>query len=195
MKADLWRYCILKTEGGVYSDIDCECVLPVREWIQEQKSTFVTNNILMIATENHHDYCQWTLFCTKEHPAMSFVVQYILMNYRKNGIRMTNPHIVHETTGPGIFRKAINAYLGYPQKLSSDVFQLYNTNQRAKQEINRKGIYFLDTSYFREKYSKHLFGSQHFGDGYNKWIHEILNIQGRPQTSEEWLDMWKSYTG
>src|SRR5579872_510755 len=32
MKADLWRYLVLTTEGGVYSDIDSVCIQPIQHW-------------------------------------------------------------------------------------------------------------------------------------------------------------------
>src|SRR5262245_46613550 len=32
MKADLWRYLVMVSDGGVYSDIDSLCLQPIRDW-------------------------------------------------------------------------------------------------------------------------------------------------------------------
>ena len=32
-KADVWRYCVLYIEGGVYIDADTICELPLNDWI------------------------------------------------------------------------------------------------------------------------------------------------------------------
>jgi mannosyltransferase OCH1-like enzyme len=40
IKADFWRVCILYANGGIYSDIDNEPLVPVDEWINE-KADFV----------------------------------------------------------------------------------------------------------------------------------------------------------
>ena len=174
MKADLWRYCILATEGGVYSDIDSVCVLPINDWFAN--INIITDDILLIGLENMHDYCQWTLLSTKRHPAMLHVVQYLLNNYKKNGIDVSNPHFVHATTGPSIFRQAINNYLGIDNQNAEYVFENYTNNIDFRTKIQSKGIYLLDASAFRTKFSKNLFGSQHFTDGYIRWVDEVKKI-------------------
>ena len=84
MKADLWRYLILKTHGGVYSDIDSECLKPISLWEDEQK--FDTKDILLVGLENDEHFCQWTIYSTKEHPVMKYVCEFILNSYEENGI-------------------------------------------------------------------------------------------------------------
>jgi len=173
MKADLWRYCILKTHGGIYSDIDSICILPVSNWIQEQQNTFITNDILIIGLENNTHFCQWTLVATKEHPAMKYVVQYLLDNYKKRGIDRKYEHIVHAITGPMIFTEAINDFIGCNNKTSGEVFDQYVNCEESRRKIQEKGIYLLDKEAFETKYSRNLYGSQNFTDGYVRWIDEI----------------------
>ncbi|MBE0653157.1 MAG: glycosyl transferase, partial [Bacteroidales bacterium] len=40
-KADLWRYLIMYKHGGVYADMDCRCINPLRLWI-DQGARYVT---------------------------------------------------------------------------------------------------------------------------------------------------------
>jgi alpha 1,6-mannosyltransferase len=172
MKADLWRYCILKTHGGIYSDIDSICIKPVSKWIEEQHHTFITNDILIIGLENNCNFCQWTLVATKEHPAMKCVVEHLLENYKKNGIDKKYEHIVHATTGPAIFTDAIRKYIGWNDKSSGEIYDAYVNSEESRRQIQEKGVYLLNKDAFENTYSRNLYGSQNFGDGYIKWIEE-----------------------
>jgi mannosyltransferase OCH1-like enzyme len=42
-KSDLWRYCILYKEGGVYMDIKMECKVPFSRLIKQQPITLVAD--------------------------------------------------------------------------------------------------------------------------------------------------------
>jgi len=171
MKADLWRYLILKTHGGVYSDIDSECLKPISEWEEEQK--FSTKNILLIGLENDEHFCQWTIYSTKEHPVMKYVCDYILNNYEENGIDTKNKDFVHKTTGPAIWTAAIASYLESEgltkEKGALEIFKDYKKNPG---KFHGYGIYLLSKDYYEKIYSKNLYGSQNFGDGYVKWTDE-----------------------
>jgi mannosyltransferase OCH1-like enzyme len=173
MKADLWRYLILATHGGVYSDIDSECLKPIHAWEEEQKLSASSGNILMIALENDEHFCQWTIYATKEHPIMKHVCQYILDSYLEKGIDKSDPNFVHATTGPGIWTEAIKDYLMLPTLSAKEIFEAY---KRDTDKFNNIGLYILDAKYFASIYSKNLYGSQTFGDGYVKWIDEIKKI-------------------
>lgn len=173
MKADLWRYLILKTHGGVYSDIDSECLKPINEWEDEQK--FDTKHILMVGLENDEHFCQWTIYSTKEHPVMKYVCEYILNNYEENGIDTDDKDFVHKTTGPGIWTDAISAYLVEEglTKENSKAGEIFKEYKKTPEKFHEYGIYFLSKDYYEKIYSKNLYGSQNFGDGYIKWTDEV----------------------
>jgi alpha 1,6-mannosyltransferase len=174
MKADLWRYCILKTNGGVYTDIDSECIIPVHKWIEDQSNTFITNDILLVGLENNVHFCQWTIISTKEHPAMKYVCNYLLDSFEQHGIKKMEGKIdVHGTTGPAIWTEALSKYIGYEGMSSSEIFKIYTTDESKRTEMNQKGVYLLAKDYFENIYSKNLYGSQNFGDGYVQWIKEV----------------------
>jgi mannosyltransferase OCH1-like enzyme len=171
MKADLWRYLILKTHGGVYSDIDSECLKPITVWEEEQK--FNSKDILLVGLENDEHFCQWTIYSTKEHPIMKYVCDYILNNYEQNGINTKDKHFVHKTTGPSIWTDAIASYLKdeglTKEKTSLEIFKDY---KKKPGKFNDYGIYLLSKDYYEKIYSKNLYGSQNFGGGYIKWTDE-----------------------
>ena len=60
-KADLWRYLIIYKYGGVYADIDCICINPLRNWVDKQ-ATFVT------ALGTNKDICQWLIISVPKNP-------------------------------------------------------------------------------------------------------------------------------
>jgi mannosyltransferase OCH1-like enzyme len=179
MKADLWRYLILKTHGGVYSDIDSECLKPITDWEEEQN--FDTNNILMVGLENDEHFCQWTIYSTKEHPVMKYVCDYILNSYEENGIDTKDKDFIHKTTGPGIWTDAISSYLdseGITKAKGTKAGEIFKEYKKNPGVFHEYGIYFLSADYYSKIYSKNLYGSQNFGDGYVKWTDEVKEING-----------------
>ena len=170
MKADLWRYLILTTHGGLYTDIDSQCMVPISKWKLPER--IVSEDVLIIGLENKTHFCQWTIYSTKEHPAMKYICQYILQNYEQNGIDKSNPHFVHSTTGPGIWTGAIQSLLNMQDKDAEAIFKVYKSDPAP---FNNLGIYIIGAPYFNGLYSKNLYGSQSFGDGYVRWTEQTNN--------------------
>ena len=76
-KADLWRYLVMYKYGGVYADIDCRCLRPLREWINPG-SAFVTQLGI------NRDLCQWLLISVPENPVFLKAAQRVLKNIMEN---------------------------------------------------------------------------------------------------------------
>ena len=166
MKADLWRYLIMSTHGGVYSDIDNLCTRSINSWIYENK-LYDKKDILLISLEpNELYFCQWIFLSTPNHPAMRHVCEYILLNYEKNGINKSDPNFVFNTTGPAIWTKAIKNYL---QLDDYSVKQIYANYLNNKESFENKYIYILPYYTFSIIYSITLIGSHMFKDNYQSW--------------------------
>ena len=60
-KADLWRYLVMFRYGGVYADIDCICLKPLREWI-DPRAAYVTQLGV------NKDVCQWLIISVSGNP-------------------------------------------------------------------------------------------------------------------------------
>lgn len=62
-KADLWRYLLIYRHGGIYVDLDCECVVALRHWI-DPKASFVSQ------LGSNRDLCQWMLISAPGNPIL-----------------------------------------------------------------------------------------------------------------------------
>lgn len=114
-KADLWRYLIIYKYGGVYADMDCRCITPLREWI-DPNSSFVTQ--LGINT----DICQWLIISVPNNPIFLRAAKKTLKNSENNncessyrGFKFTNNRLSIRENSPLIkFNHAILGLSGPP---------------------------------------------------------------------------------
>jgi inositol phosphorylceramide mannosyltransferase catalytic subunit len=179
MKADLWRYLILTTEGGIYSDIDSICIQPIHSWLPDMRTS--NHNVLLIDLDDDFSlFCQWTIACTPHHPAMQYVCNYVLQTWKKRGGFPKNSDgtiNVMASTGPAIFTAAIKSYLNEPSKLKAcKIVKKYVKNKQYRDRLNSLGIFLSPKRFFQGGGSKNLFGNICFGDGYNSWSAEAKKL-------------------
>jgi len=157
MKADLWRYLVIASEGGVYSDIDSVCLKPIREWPWPQDA----QHVLLIDLDcDPGQFCQWTFAATPRHPAMLHVCYFVLQQWKKRGIFLeTDGKIdVLRITGPKIFTKALKSYLGEPlDRSAGSMVKQYFADKGYRKRINQFGIFFTNKGFFSGEGSKNLF--------------------------------------
>jgi mannosyltransferase OCH1-like enzyme len=79
-KADLWRYLIIYKYGGVYADMDCRCVNPLRQWINPE-SAYVTQ------LGTNKDICQWLIISVPENPIFLKAANKTLRNIEQKNIK------------------------------------------------------------------------------------------------------------
>lgn len=174
MKADLWRYLILATEGGIYSDIDSLCCQSIKRWVENVPEK--ADNILLLGLENNAHFCQWTIVATKAHPAMQYVCRFLVETWKIRGIDLRNPHFVHKTTGPAIWTAALLSYIGETDSTPGDVYQRYLTDNLFRQNLHNLGIFLFAKDFYNGFASRNLYGSQNFDDGYVHWIDEAAKL-------------------
>lgn len=63
VKADLWRYLILDKYGGVYADMDCRCIVSLKNWIQPAAEWVTQLGI-------NRDVCQWLIMTIPGNPVI-----------------------------------------------------------------------------------------------------------------------------
>ena len=165
MKADLWRYLILATEGGIYSDIDSICCQPISNWPCEKRFSCrscknektVNPHVLIVGLENDYHFCQWTIAATPNHPAMLHICRFIVEKWKMEGINYKNPHFVHATTGPAVWTEGLLDYLGEPRQRPIEMFDRYTRDKIYKKKLNELGVYLVPQSFFAGIASKNLY--------------------------------------
>ena len=183
MKADLWRYLILATEGGIYSDVDSECCSPIDSWASDISKK--SKHILLLGLENDMHFCQWTMAATAHHPAMKHVCAFLVNRWKAKGINIKDPDFVHATTGPGVWTEALFDYLGFstqeapPGKAAQYFFDMYTQIPEFKKHVNKQGIYLFSQEFYAGQASRNYYGSVTFGGGYVRWTEERDSLRNR----------------
>lgn len=76
-KADLWRYLIMYKYGGIYVDMDCRCINPLRQWI-DPRAKYVTQLGI------NKDFCQWLIISVPQNPIFLKAAQTAKRNIENN---------------------------------------------------------------------------------------------------------------
>lgn len=82
-KADLWRYLIIYKFGGVYVDLDCRCINPLRNWI-DPEAAFVTQLGI------NKDICQWLIISVPGNPLFLKAAQMTLQNIKDSNTKASH---------------------------------------------------------------------------------------------------------
>ncbi|MEI7457528.1 MAG: glycosyltransferase [Nitrosomonadales bacterium] len=102
-KVDVWRLLILFNEGGLYTDLDVECLKPVKEWNGDPR----TEVMLFVDSATSNGFGQHVLLAKPQnrimHAALKLALERCLdPRYR----RLSDFQRVVKTTGPSLFTDA-----------------------------------------------------------------------------------------
>ena len=165
MRGDLWRYMIIYKYGGIYTDLDTECLSPINTWLNEEYE-------MIVCPETDLHFCQWTFAAS----AGNLILKSVLDTIKEKLINPTygSPHFVHTHTGPAIWTEGIMKALDIKVNNLIDDHLLLNSSNNAKiykfhcyGGENWRIFHFVDV--------KHIYGSQKWNDGnYVQWIKDPL---------------------
>ncbi|KAF2274205.1 alpha-1,6-mannosyltransferase Och1 [Westerdykella ornata] len=127
VKADLLRYLVIYAEGGVYADIDVECLRPISRFIPERYNEEEVDMIIGVEIDEpafaEHpilgskckSFCQWTFAAKPGLPVMMRLIENIQewlddLSHRK-GVPISKLQLdfneVISGTGPSAFTEAV----------------------------------------------------------------------------------------
>ena len=160
-KADLWRYCILYKNGGIYLDMDANIVKPLDDLIR------LTDACIITRENNKNFFAQWCLIFKKKHPVLKETIRQCIHNIQHK----TSTDTV-SVTGPLPYATAINKVLlpHYSKKVDT----LYaEPDSSLNKELNVTGNPFqsrffgIDMNGFME--FKNTFSGDLYTNGVTHW--------------------------
>lgn len=128
LRFDLLRYLVLYSEGGYYTDYDTEPRVAIGDWIPDTFDRSTINFVVGVEADEpsesdkemrekgftaNFQLCQWTLGANARHPILKAVINSIITDLKKERKPDGWPSRMDilETTGPGVFTRAVLAYL------------------------------------------------------------------------------------
>jgi mannosyltransferase OCH1-like enzyme len=106
-KSDLFRYCYLWVNGGVYADIDTLCLGSLDDFLVPGAGLVVPIDLNLSANEGTHNLACGFIAVIPKHPAMMRCIQIAVRNVQN----ATVPRSKLDFTGPGVLGRAVNEYL------------------------------------------------------------------------------------
>jgi mannosyltransferase OCH1-like enzyme len=117
LKADYFRYISVYTLGGVYSDLDTECLRPIETWADNYKNvSFIVGieaegPVEKLTTARPLQLCQWTFAGIPKHPILKRMIDNIEKQTKKFLNKPLSISLVMNWTGPGLWTDTIFDYL------------------------------------------------------------------------------------
>ena len=127
LKADLFRYAIMHTFGGMYNDLDTIPLATIPdEWLsyesiigyEYQPSTYCCSKV---PSYNEDTLCQWSFLAAPGAELFKDALDQSILALREREYQFQLPLEVLETTGPIKFTQAAKPYLEKPQTLLLDM--------------------------------------------------------------------------
>lgn len=170
------RYMLLYHYGGVYADMDTECLQPVHSWAP-------SGCHFTVALENNLHLCQWAFASVAGHGALKsvldLVIQRMLVREYMNG---GNDHFVHHVTGPAVFTEGILRFLQL-----EDVYGELEVYQAThKHRLRAQGICMMTAEELSQNLVN-LYSSQHpdlRSATWHSWTEEHQEWKGNQEHSQ-----------
>ena len=127
-KADLFRYCFLYVNGGVYVDVDNVCLVPLDDFLNEDDSfVSVKDNSFGNQGLIYNSF----IACEKDNPVIKKTIDLIVYNtlnnvYPSSGNRMAD---ILGICGPRCLAIALNNHINNP------IFQDFTTGTKTKNKF------------------------------------------------------------
>ncbi len=174
-RSDLWRYLIILTRGGLYTDADTICKKPISEWIHPRDEAVIgiDGDYLDAYPDWHaeghiksgggynfsyawHDnvvaFCNWTFAARAGHPILAEVVRRIEINISDPFFIDRAPDWTIKKTGPGVLSDVLYDWLGDRGLRAEDLAR----RLRSCRDITVDGVRFVDRPAFHRREVRHF---------------------------------------
>jgi mannosyltransferase OCH1-like enzyme len=132
-KSDLFRYCYLWVNGGVYADIDTLCLGKLDDFLIPGIDFVVPIDLNLNTNEGTHNLACGFIAAVPRHPVMMYCIQKIVHNVQT----ATVPVSKLDFSGPGILGRSVNEYI------NRDETDSFVGKEGIHIHTNGRGIYFL----------------------------------------------------
>lgn len=187
LEYDYFRYLILLSRGGTYTDLDTYCLKPINTWFPSKINNKNNRIGFVVGVEADPDvvnwekwysrriqFCQWTFQSKSGHPILVELVARItqkLLTLKKEYLfskLIENDFNIMNLSGPGIFTDVIFDYINLG--ISSDSKYTFKNFTKLRKPLVIKDVLFLpitsfspDINHMGSKSHKHnLAYSKHF---------------------------------
>ncbi|KAJ3332737.1 hypothetical protein HDU76_013284 [Blyttiomyces sp. JEL0837] len=145
MRADVSRYFYMYEHGGLYADLDMECLQPINLLLQKFPKASVLLGYMNHNTEFSDNVPNAFMISVPRHPVWLWVIRYVSLRSRDK----VRPESV---TGPVALKKGVQAFLMYGEaeagRWSGGVGMKRNESGGGVMEVaGREGIVILDPEY------------------------------------------------
>ncbi|KAG7800482.1 hypothetical protein KL929_000021 [Ogataea haglerorum] len=151
LQSDFTRYVWIFLNGGVYADLDTECIYPIDNWPDAHDRSIHA----VIAMESDNNIPEWDEMNTgrlqfenwgfkfkKHHPALARTIANVVKltfnlqacrkfedKFKHMGLDSCHPLGVIEWTGPGVFTQSMVDFFNKGEKLEIRDFDFYRTKK------------------------------------------------------------------
>jgi hypothetical protein len=176
MKADVWRVAIVYVYGGIYADLDTQCLVPAAQWIHDEDE-------LIVGVETPHGAINNFVFAAKpKHPAVYTVLQTLLEFYKASWYLSKDSSTPVQDFGANAWSYGLLRHYGLSDAESmSRGGDYYNTVYQVKQEKTK--FFSYESAAFSPVPTDHtlvyhLTGSVSWGGTYESWRSQQQNTFG-----------------
>jgi len=172
MRTDFFRVAVMLHEGGIYADVDVECIEPIQKW----DNGAIHRCSVIIGMENDHHICNWGFASQQGHLLFQKAVDLSISRFVDAEIDLNQDHFVHFVTGPAMLTHALGAV----------IHDFGGCDGVPASKMDAKKMYDLCRVKLREKHGICLYDQETL----NGWFRNHYSSQREDLQSENWLSSW-----